>query len=118
MIKEDFIKKEKQYEDYKNRLKSIDDVDKFDSILQETQETQKSMIEEKSFLSGVEKTYQRFIKQLSGAVVDSCACPVCFRGFKDSKEIEHSLEELKAYQVKLPKKIEEAEKKISSISSK
>jgi hypothetical protein len=28
MIKDDFMRKEKQYEDYKNKLKSIDDIDK------------------------------------------------------------------------------------------
>ena len=117
MLKDEFTKKEQHYEDYKRQLKSIEDVDKFDLTLQETQEAQKAAIEEKSFLNGVEKTYQRFIKQLS-ATNEKCSCPVCFRGFKDAKEIEQSVEELKLYQTKLPKKIEDAEKRILSISNK
>ncbi len=100
------------------------DFTQFDTLQKETQEQQKSFLDEKGFLNGVEKTYTRFIKQLQSSSLsttmsttkktdcDQVSCPVCMRDFNSKSETEIIVVELKRYISKIPRKIADLDEKI------
>ena len=121
--------KENQLRNYEDKLMQVPecitsetDIERFDSILEKLQEEQKQWLDEKGFLNGVDKTYQRFLSQLQSNKKqhdsdDHHSCPVCMRFFKDQQELEDTIKELKRYTAKLPQKMTDLDAKLKSVNS-
>lgn len=126
MLNDDLRSKENQIRSYEDTLLGLnefivneDDIDRFDSILEKLQEEQKSLLDEKGFLNGVDKTYKRFLQQLQIDSHDSNhSCPVCMRLFKDMNEVNDTICELKKYTNKIPQKVNDLDSKLKNTQSK
>lgn len=117
VIKDDIQDKKTLLNTLETQLRDFVDVGEFEQKLIEVQESLKNCIDEKGFLNGVDKTYKRFIKQLSSNS-DNHSCPVCYRDFNNTTEVEHSILNLEKFNSKLPIKLKEVDAKILEISEK
>jgi DNA repair protein RAD50 len=98
-------------------IQSQADIENYDRILEDLQEKHKNNMDEKGFLSGVDKTYKRFLSQLQSSAElnqsDHCkSCPICMRDFKNEHELDETVKELKKFTNKLPQKINDIESKL------
>lgn len=122
MLNEDLRTKEKQLTNYEDTLLNLNelitnesDIDQFDSILDKLKEEQKNLLDEKGFLSGVDKTYKRFLQQLEMSESDEKhSCPVCMRMFKNVDEVSDTVNELRKYTHKIPKKVQDLDQKLKT----
>lgn len=121
MLNEDFRAKEKQLTNYEDTLLNLNelitnesDIDRFESILDRLQEEQKIFLDEKGFLSGVDKTYKRFVQQLEMESNDKHSCPVCMRMFKNFDEVSDTVTELRKYTHKIPQKVQDLDEKLKT----
>jgi hypothetical protein len=117
MLSDDLRTKEKQMRDHEDKLLQLvdeSDLDRFDAILEQLQLDHTNFLDEKGFLSGVDKTYKRFLQQLQQNQASSSdhSCPVCMRFFKDERELAETIGELKKYTNKLPQKVNDLEVKL------
>jgi DNA repair protein RAD50 len=102
-------------------ISSQSEIEKFDAILDKLEQQQKTYLDEKGFLNGVEKTYKRFLSQLDNSqhgAHENAACPVCMRSFKDERELDETVRELRKYSNKLPSKIVDLDSKLKSLDGK
>ena len=92
-------------------IASVDDIERYDEIFENLQIENKNLLDEKGFLSGVDKTYKRFLTQLqdntnsSHGHDDTISCPVCMRYFKSQDELDDTIVELKKYTNRTPQKV-------------
>jgi DNA repair protein RAD50 len=97
-------------------INDLNDLDKYDEILKELKDKHKFLIDEKGFITGVEKTYKRFLLNLSNNEnSDNHSCPVCLRLFKNNNELNDTISELNKYTSKLPSKSNELNKKLLEV---
>ena len=113
--------KESQFRECEDKLlqhtdciSELSEIERFDEILENLKEQQKTSTDEKGFLSGVYQTYKRFIAKMQdknsvGKPMTDCtnselncskdgmSCPVCMRSFKDTKEVDDTVQELRRY---------------------
>jgi DNA repair protein RAD50 len=102
------------------------DLERYDEILDELKEKHKSIIDEKGYIGGVEKTYKRFLSELTNKSkksastpnIDNHSCPVCLRFFKSEDELNETICQVNKYTNKLPSKTAELENKLVEIESK
>ncbi|CAF0934284.1 unnamed protein product [Brachionus calyciflorus] len=125
MLNDDLRSKENKLRNYEDKLLGLNDlitsesdIERFDSILEKLQEEQKNFLDEKGFLSGVDKTYKRFVQQLQLDNDDKHSCPVCMRCFKDIDEVNETISELNKYTRKIPQKVEDIDLKLKLTNSK
>lgn len=95
---------------------SVSDLEQFDAVLDKLESEFKTLVDEKGFLNGVDKTYKRFLQQLqqSRSSAADHSCPVCMRFFKDDTELADTLAELKKSTNKLPQKMSDLECRLKS----
>lgn len=95
---------------------SVSDLEQYDAILDKLESEYKTLVDEKGFLNGVDKTYKRFLQQLqqSRSSAADHSCPVCMRFFKDDTELADTLAELKKSTNKLPQKMSDLESRLKS----
>ena len=97
-------------------INDLNDLEKYDEILNELKDKHKSLIDEKGFITGVEKTYKRFLLDLSNN--DNHSCPVCLRLFKNDDELNETICELNKYTSKLPSRGDELNKNLVETEAK
>lgn len=86
-LNEQLRKCEQEYRLCEDKLQLIDSIDDFDINLSMKKEESRTLMDEKGFYNGVDKTYDRFLKQLnSNHNSDHQNCPLCLRVFKDDNE--------------------------------
>jgi DNA repair protein RAD50 len=99
-------------------INNINDIDNYDVILNELKDKHKSLIDEKGFITGVEKTYKRFLFDLSNDQNnDNHSCPVCLRLFRNDDELNETICELNKITTKLPSKSNELNKKLLEVEA-
>lgn len=94
---------------------SSEDIDRFDEISENLEKNHKNVLEEKGFLAGVEKTYNRFLQTLEERSLKEnrdSSCPICMRCFKNQDELDETIRELKKSTSRIPQKMSELEIKI------
>nr|AGH55903.1 Rad50 [Brachionus manjavacas] len=122
MFNDDFRSKEKQLRNYEDILLNLNDLITNDTDIdrnsipfwKKLQDEQKNLLDEKGFLSGVDKTYKRFVQQLQLNSDDKHSCPVCMRMFKDIDEVNDTVNELNKYTRKIPQKVQDLDQKLKS----
>ena len=100
---------------------SAEDIDRYDEINEVLEADHKKNVEEKGFLMGVEKTYNRFMSTLGERSLKEnrdSSCPVCMRCFKNQDELDETIRELKKVNSRMPQKISDLEVKIESSTTK
>jgi len=100
---------------------SAEDIDRYDEINEVLEADHKANVEEKGFLMGVEKTYNRFMSTLGERSLKEnrdSSCPVCMRCFKNQDELDETIRELKKANSRMPQKISDLEVKIESSTTK
>ena len=100
---------------------SAEDIDRYDEINEVLEADHKKNVEEKGFLMGVEKTYNRFMSTLGERSLKEnrdSSCPVCMRCFKNQDELDETIRELKKANSRMPQKISDLEVKIESSTTK
>ena len=130
---EDALLNDAELTDDAYMMRDLADVERFDDIMAEVAEKKSALLDEKGYLSGVDKTYKRFLAQIKSKDAsskkkstsaaqqqqqhhaDKSSCPVCMRLFKDEDELNETVAELSKYTIKMPAQVAQLESKLVEI---